>query len=200
MTRNPKHNVRYIQCFLETSIDFLAQRSAHLIMVVLTCIRVPLEELTSNQINNITYFLSDNYLYTLCVLYLLLLQVDAPLKTLELQESAQRKGHFALFDCLVIGNTKFKGVQRVYCNPFPAKQFYRSHWLNLVMIRPQGIDNGAFVVSPNSVWYARVLLQFSACAITDTGSKSFKCALVSTLETYDDPDNGNYEYYIYYIH
>jgi hypothetical protein len=68
------------------------------------------------------------------------------------------------------------------------------------MIRPSGIDYGAFVVSPDSVWYARVLLLFSACAMMDTGSKSFKSALVSTLETYDDPDNGNYEYYIYYIH
>ena len=93
MTRNPKHYVRYIQCFLETSIDFLAQRSAHLIMVELTCVRVPLEELTSNQKTSTTYFLSDNLLYALCVLYLLLLQVDALLKTLELQESAQRKGH-----------------------------------------------------------------------------------------------------------
>jgi hypothetical protein len=99
----------------------------------------------------------------------------------------------------VIGNTKFKGVQQVYCNPFPAKQFYGSHRLDLVMILPQGIDNGAFVVSPNSVWYARVLLLFSACAMTDTGSKSFECALVSTLETYNAPDNRNYEYYIYYI-
>eukprot|EP00291_Cryptomonas_curvata_P013246 CAMPEP_0172178674 /NCGR_PEP_ID=MMETSP1050-20130122/16175_1 /TAXON_ID=233186 /ORGANISM="Cryptomonas curvata, Strain CCAP979/52" /LENGTH=137 /DNA_ID=CAMNT_0012851435 /DNA_START=17 /DNA_END=431 /DNA_ORIENTATION=+ len=49
------------------------------------------------------------------------------------------------------------------------------------MIRPQGIDNGAFVVSPDSVWYARVLLLFTASAVTDTGSKSFECALVSTL-------------------
>ncbi len=137
-------------------------------------------------------FLSDNLLYTLCVLYLLLLQVGAVLKTLELQESALCKGHIALFNCLVIGNTKFKGVQRVYCNLFPAKQFYGSHRLDLVMVRPQGIDNGAFVVSPNSIWYACVLLLFSACAMMDTGSKSFKCALVSTLETYNDPDNGNY--------
>ena len=40
--------------------------------------------------------------------------------SLELQESAQRKGHFGLFNCLVIGHTKYKpkGVQRVYCNPF----------------------------------------------------------------------------------
>lgn len=129
----------------------------------------------------------------------IILQVDALLKTLELQESARRKGHFGLFNCLVIGHTKYKGVQRVYCNPFPAKPFYGSHRLDLVMIRPPGIDNGAFVVSPASVWYARVLLLFSASAMTDTGSKSFECALVSLLETYNDPDNGNHDYYTYYI-
>ena len=28
--------------------------------------------------------------------------------------------------------------------------------------------------------------------MTDTGSKSFECALVSTMETYDGPENGNY--------
>ena len=129
----------------------------------------------------------------------IILQVDALLKTLELQESARRKGHFGLFNCLVIGHTKYKGVQRVYCNPFPAKPFYGSHRLDLVMIRPPGIDNGAFVVSPASVWYARVLLLFSASAMTDTGSKSFECALVSLLETYNDPDNSSYDYYTYYI-
>ena len=67
-----------------------------------------------------------------------------------------------------------------------------------VMIRPPGINNGAFVVSPESIWYARVLLLFSASAMTDTGSKSFDCALVSTLETFDDPENGNYVNYTYY--
>jgi hypothetical protein len=41
-------------------------------------------------------------------------------------------------------------------------------------------------------------LLFSASAMTDTGSKSFECALVSTMETYDDPENGNYVYYTYY--
>ena len=66
------------------------------------------------------------------------------------------------------------------------------------MIRPPGIDNGAFVVSPDSVWYARVLLLFSASAMTDTGSKSFECALVSTLETYNDPENGKDDYYTHY--
>ena len=125
-------------------------------------------------------------------------QVTALLETLELQESAKRKGHFALFNCLVLGHNKYKGVQRVYCNPFPSKMFYGSHRMDPVMIRPPGIDNGAFVVSPDTVWYARVLLLFSASAMTDTGSKSFDCALVSTLETYDDPENGNYFYYTYY--
>jgi hypothetical protein len=100
--------------------------------------------------------------------------------------------------CLVIGHNKYKGVQRVYCNPFPAKQFHGSHRLDLVMIRPPGIDNGAFVVSPDSVWYARVLLVFSASAMTDTGSKSFECAIVSTLETYYDPENGKDDYYTHY--
>ena len=71
--------------------------------------------------------------------------------------------------------------------------------MDFVMILPPGIDNGAFVVSPDTVWYARVLLLFSASAATDTGSKSFYCVLVSMLESYDDPDNGNYINYDYYM-
>ncbi len=53
------------------------------------------------------------------------------------------------------------------------------------------------MVSPNSVWYARVLLLFSASAATDTGSKSFDCAIVSTMETYDNPEDGDHflQYY-----
>jgi hypothetical protein len=120
------------------------------------------------------------------------LQVNALLETLELKDSAQRKNHFALYNYLVLGHTKYNGVQRVYCNPFPAKPHYGSHLLDLVMIRPPGIENGAFVVTPDSVWYARVSLLFSASAQTDTWSKSFDSALVSTRETHDDPENGNY--------
>jgi hypothetical protein len=126
------------------------------------------------------------------------LQVNALLEILELKDSAQRKSHFVLYNCLVLGHTKYNGVQLVYCNPFPAKPLYGSHQLDLVMIRPPGIDNGAFVVTPDSVWSARVLLLFSASAQTDTGSKLFDCAFVSTLETYDDPENGNYWYYCLY--
>jgi hypothetical protein len=43
------------------------------------------------------------------------------------QSSAKRKGHFALFNCLVLGQTKYKCVQRVYCNLYPVKVFYGSH-------------------------------------------------------------------------
>ncbi len=121
-----------------------------------------------------------------------LLQVTSLLQTLELQDSAKRKGHLALFNFLVLGHAKYEGVQRVYCNPFPNKMFYGSHRMDPVIIRPPGVDNRAFVVSPEAVWYALVLLLFSASAMTDTGSKPFDCALVSTLETFDDPENGNF--------
>ncbi len=84
----------------------------------------------------------------------------------------------------------------MYCNPFPQKPFYGSHRLDPVMSRPPGIEPGGFVVSPDSVWYAHVLLLFSASAATNTGSKSFDSALVSIMETYDDPENGdNYLHY-----
>ena len=76
----------------------------------------------------------------------IIFQVTALLATLESQESARRKGHFALYNCLVLGHTKYSGVQRVYCNPFPAKTFHASHRMDFVMIQPPGIDNG---VSPD---------------------------------------------------
>ena len=149
---------------------------------------------------SVLFFVAICAIIRLIRIMCIILQVTALLATLELQDSARRKGHFALYNCLVLGHTKYSGVQRVYCNPFPAKTFHASHRMDFVMIRPPGIDNGAFVVSPDTVWYARVLLLFSASAATDTGSKSFDCALVSTLESYDDPDNGNYINYNYYMY
>ncbi len=56
-----------------------------------------------------------------------------------MKDSALRKGHFALYNCLVLGHTKYNGVQRVYCNSFPAKPLYDSHLLDLVMIQPPGM-------------------------------------------------------------
>ena len=42
-----------------------------------------------------------------------------------MQDSAQHRGHFALYNCLVLGHTKFPGVQRICCSPFPAKKLCR---------------------------------------------------------------------------
>jgi K+-transporting ATPase A subunit len=41
---------------------------------------------------------------------------------------------------------------------------------------------------------------FFARANTDTGSKSFHCALISTLETNDDPEKGNYYHDLHISH
>ncbi len=76
---------------------------------------------------------------------MIILQLNALLETVDLTDSVQRKGHFSLYNGLGLGHFKFKGVQRVYCNPFPAKPFDGSH------PRPPGLNHGAFVVSPGSV-------------------------------------------------
>jgi hypothetical protein len=55
---------------------------------------------------------------------------------LELQDSAKGKGHFVLYNCLVLGHSKYSGIQRVYCNPFLAKPFHGSHHIDLVMTTP----------------------------------------------------------------
>ena len=47
----------------------------------------------------------------------------------------------------------------------------------------QSLEPHASAGRTGHVWYARVLLLFSASVTTDTGSKAFDCALVSTLET-----------------
>ena len=74
----------------------------------------------------------------------IMFQVTALLATLELQESARRKGHFALYNCLVLGHTKYSGIQRDYCNLFLEKLFHGSHCMNLVMISrllPRALHN-----------------------------------------------------------
>ncbi len=73
------------------------------------------------------------------------------------------------------------------CNGYTATPFRRNR-----STAATGWTWSWFVVSPDSVWDAWVLLLFSASAATDTGSKSFECALVSTMETYEDPENGDY--------
>jgi hypothetical protein len=117
---------------------------------MLICVRVSRPEITSIQwIGNFS-FVSFAIIGVIEII-IIILQINALLATLELNDSAQRKDHFALYNCLVLGHTKYNGVQRVYCNPFPAKPFYGSHRLDLVMIRPPGIDHGGFVLTPFSL-------------------------------------------------
>jgi hypothetical protein len=40
----------------------------------------------------------------------IILQVNALLETLELKDSAQRKGQFAQYNCLVLGHTKYQSL------------------------------------------------------------------------------------------
>jgi hypothetical protein len=108
------------------------------------------------------------------------------------------QGPFCTVQLFGTGAHQVQGCGAGFLQSVSVEMFYGSRRMDPIMIRPQGINNGAFVVSPDTVWYASVLLLFSASAMTDTGSKSFDCAFVSTLETYDDPENGNYLYYTHY--
>ena len=61
------------------------------------------------------------------VIIVIIVQVNALLDTLELTDSALHKGQFSLYNYLVLGHTKYSGVQQVYCNPFSAKPFHCCH-------------------------------------------------------------------------
>ncbi len=82
--------------------------------------------------NNLSVFLDPFSIIRIIRFIDIMSQVTALLQTLELQESAQRKGHFSLFNCLVLGHTKYRGVQRVYCESL--EMFYGSHRMDPVMI------------------------------------------------------------------
>jgi hypothetical protein len=77
--------------------------------------------------------------------------VQALLRTLELQQLAKLKGRFALHNGLVLEHIKYSGGQQVYSDPFPKKRFFICHRMDLIMIRPPGIEAGAFIVSPISI-------------------------------------------------
>ena len=104
---------------------------------------------------------------------------------------------FSTVWCWVTQNTRV-------CSEFTVIRFQRKcsmaviDWTSSWFGRRASIME-LFVVSPDTVWYARVLLLFSASAMTDTGSKSFDCALVSRMEAYNYPENSNYMHYIYYM-
>ena len=71
--------------------------------------------------------------------------------------------------------------------------------MDLVFVRPPGVQPGGFVLTPDSLWYCHVLPLFSASALIDTGSKSFDCALVSTVQTYRATEKGYYFNYFNYF-
>jgi hypothetical protein len=79
------------------------------------------------------------------LIVVIILFVSFLLSTLELNESAWWKGQFALYNSLVLGHTKQKGVQRVRC--FTA-------------VTNLGIDNGGFV--PRRILSR--MLGFSSCS------------------------------------
>jgi hypothetical protein len=87
------------------------------------------------------------------------------------------------------------------CSGFTEILFRTKGCIEVIAWTPSLFGRRASIMelsSPETVWYARVLLLFSASAMTDTGSKSFDYALFSTLETFDDAENGKYSFYTYY--
>ena len=105
--------------------------------MLLTSVRVP-KTVVTVELGNIENILFDLFqLYASYKLYALWFQVIALLEILEIHESAKHRGHFALYNCFVLGHTKYKGVQRVYCNPFSGKTFHSSHRLDFVMMEEE---------------------------------------------------------------
>ena len=145
----------------------LAQRSAGTLRSLLTWVRVPIRGLRFSVKKMNLYFYYFFY-YTPYTYYAHYFAGYCTSGDIGIAGLCQTQGSFCSVQLFMLGHTKYSGVQRVNCNPFPAKTFHASHRMNFVMIRSPGIDTGAFVVSPDTVWYARVLLLFSASASTDT--------------------------------
>ncbi len=88
------------------------------------------------------------FLHIICTIF----QICALLGTLEMQDSAKHKGHFALVNCL--GAWSYQ-IQQCTAGLLQSIQVScgdsEVSWQDIVMIRQQGIDNGAFVVAPDTV-------------------------------------------------
>ncbi len=102
-------------------------------------------------------------------------------------------GHFRVFGTVAIGHELHKGCQRVQCWPFKDMLYYGSNRQDFVFIRPPGIEKGGFQLSPDNVWYCKVLLLFTIQVQTDSdGSRAeFECAFVSVMETMGPRDGDN---------
>jgi hypothetical protein len=71
--------------------------------------------------------------------------------------------------------------------------YYGSNRQDFVFIRPPGIEEGGFRLSPDNVWYCKVLLLFTIQAQTDINCSTadFECAFVSVMETMEPRDGDN---------
>ena len=117
----------------------------------------------------------------------------ALLDTLQVRESMKGSGHFRVFGTVAIGHELHQGCQRVQCWPFKKMVYYGSNRQDFVFIRPPGIEEGGFRLSPDNVWYCKVLLLFTIQAQTDMGGSTaeFECAFVSVMETMEPRDRDN---------
>ena len=109
------------------------------------------------------------------------------LQTLAVSAAMAGSGHIALFRALLIGNTRFSGVQRIQSWPFAEHRLGGLNGTNrqdLVFIRPPGTQDGGFELGLDNVWFCRVLLLFKIKSQTDSGLKEIECAYVSVLEQY----------------
>jgi hypothetical protein len=124
-------------------------------------------------------------------------QVASLLERLELQDATRGKGHFRLFGSVDIGHVLYPGVQRVHCWPFKELLFYGCNRQDLVFIRPPGVGLD-FIVTPSSVWYARVKLLFNMSVETDMDppTRHFECALLSLCYNYKLSAKGKLQAFI----
>ncbi len=145
------------------------------------------------------------YYYTNKQILSIIFSDNSPSSDIEAARFSPTQGSFCSVQVIGAGThqlvTKYTGLQRIYCNPFPAKSFYGSHRLDPVMIRPPWIDNGALLCR----WKQFGMLEYCSCSssqplLKQTLGPSPSTALVSTMETCDDPENGYYMYYIIIIH
>ena len=117
-------------------------------------------------------------------------QINQLLQTLAVSAAMDGSGHIALFRTLLIGNTRFSGVQRIQSWPFAGHRLGGPNGTNrqdLVFIRPPGTQDGGFELGLDNLWFCRVLLLFKIKSQTDSGLKEFECTHVSVLEQYTGP-------------
>lgn len=109
-------------------------------------------------------------------------EITALLGTLTVRKAMKDDGHFRLFGTLSIGHKLYPGCQRVQCWPFEQLLYYGANRQDHVLVMPPNTVAANFKLTPDSVWYCKVMLLFDVEAKTDSGQKQYQCAYVSILE------------------